>query len=526
MQFDDRLATVLRSGTGSEQSAHAQFRQLLDLLGSSSDNRNGPLVQQAYARLADFEQTLPATERARIIREPGLRLRDRGLLSHLAEGDPQPAAAALATARLDEEQWLTLIPELTVTARGFLRHRRDLPENVAVLLARLGVQDLVLPKPEYRAAQPTETEFSSVGASVSTVARRIEAFRQARQRVHDQSTPGGRAGGVASTKGKEIASSCDVSIDAEGEVKWAEAGFAAWLVGVALRTQERVDATTLIALLQHQPVKGGRVILDGVASIAGEWRLDATPHFTRSGSYAGHFGRLRRPVLARRPSDRQNGQGDRVRQALHEMRTPLGGIQGFAEIIQHQMFGPVPNAYRALAGAIAVDTARVLAGFEELERLAKLQREGLEPPGEPISLKSVVERTLRRLEGVLRPVGANIRLLVSGDNFGVGLTEDDAALLVWRVLAAVAGALAPGEVIELALRSNGRRVALAAELPLALAQFETPFAAMPPARQTIVSAGMFGTGFTLRLARAEAEAAGGSFLADEELLMIELPLLD
>ena len=98
MQFDDRLATVLRSRIGSEQTALAQFRQLLDLLGSSSETPNGPLIQQAYARLTDIEQTLAATERARIIREPGLRLRNPDILSHLAEGDPQPAAAALATA--------------------------------------------------------------------------------------------------------------------------------------------------------------------------------------------------------------------------------------------------------------------------------------------------------------------------------------------------------------------------------------------------------------------------------------------
>ena len=117
-----------------------------------------------------------------------------------------------------------------------------------------------------------------------------------------------------------------------------------------------------------------------------------------------------------------------------------------------------------------------------------------------------------------------MRLLVSGDYFDVDLIEDDAALLVWRVLATIAGALAPGEVIELALRSDGRRVALAAEMPLALAQFENLFAAIPPS-QAVVSAGMFGMGFTLRLARAEAEAAGGSLVADEELLMIELPLL-
>ena len=35
MQFDDRLATVLRSGVAGERAARTQFRQLLDLLGSA-----------------------------------------------------------------------------------------------------------------------------------------------------------------------------------------------------------------------------------------------------------------------------------------------------------------------------------------------------------------------------------------------------------------------------------------------------------------------------------------------------------
>jgi len=34
MLFDDRLATVLRSGAAGERAARTQFRQLLDLLGS------------------------------------------------------------------------------------------------------------------------------------------------------------------------------------------------------------------------------------------------------------------------------------------------------------------------------------------------------------------------------------------------------------------------------------------------------------------------------------------------------------
>jgi hypothetical protein len=188
------------------------------------------------------------------------------------------------------------------------------------------------------------------------------------------------------------------------------------------------------------------------------------------------------------------------------------------------MFGSVPNAYRALAAAIGVDAARLLAGFEEMERLAELEMGVFALLGEPIDLRLVVEGTLKRLDGVLRPRSARIRLRVSGERFNVGLGEDDAALLVWRVLGTLGGALAPGEVIELALRSDGQHIALAAEMPLALALSEDPFAATPPAKVEVISAGMFGTGFTLRLARAEAEAAGGSLLAHDEFLTLDLPV--
>src|SRR5690606_20741385 len=70
-----------------------------------------------------------------------------------------------------------------------------------------------------------------------------------------------------------------------------------------------------------------------------------------------------------------------------------------------------------------------------------------------------------------------------------------------------------------------RRVALAGELPLGLAAVDDPFAAVAPASAPFVTAGMFGTGFTLRLARAEAQSAGGSLSTDEEMLVLDLPAL-
>jgi signal transduction histidine kinase len=212
-----------------------------------------------------------------------------------------------------------------------------------------------------------------------------------------------------------------------------------------------------------------------------------------------------------------------MRQVLHELRTPVNAIQGFAEIIQQQLFGPAPNTYRALAGGIGVDAARLLAGFDEIDRLARLESGGLDLAGDGCNFRLVIEGTLRRLEGVTRPRSAHLRLLTSGELFAVGLGHADGALLAWRLLASLAGSLAAGEVVELTLRGGEGGIEFEAELPVSLAGEEDVFAAGARSESPAITAGMFGTGFTLRLARAEAEAAGGSLVLRGEALVLSLP---
>jgi K+-sensing histidine kinase KdpD len=240
--------------------------------------------------------------------------------------------------------------------------------------------------------------------------------------------------------------------------------------------------------------------------------------------FLGYAGRMRRPGVAA-AAGLPDSPADRMRQLLHELRTPVGAIQGFAEIIQNQLFGPAPNAYRALAAAVGVDAARLLAGFDEIDRLARLAAGALRLSAEESNFRPVVERTLRRLEGVTRPRGAHLRLVTSGDAFAVTLGEADCALVAWRLLASLAGSLAPGEIVELGLRGHPEGIELEAELPGSLAAEDDLFATPLRNESAAVSAGMFGTGFTLRLARAEAEAAGGSLVLRGESLVLSLPHL-
>ena len=117
MLFDDRLATVLRARADGEAAARTQFRQLLDLLGSGPLSEDLELVLKGYERLTELGEMIPGEEQSRIIRAPGLRLRNRHLVSFLARGEAKPAAAAMATAQLQAKDWLLIIPRLPIVAR-------------------------------------------------------------------------------------------------------------------------------------------------------------------------------------------------------------------------------------------------------------------------------------------------------------------------------------------------------------------------------------------------------------------------
>ena len=92
------------------------------------------------------------------------------------------------------------------------------------------------------------------------------------------------------------------------------------------------------------------------------------------------------------------------------------------------------------------------------------------------------------------------------------------------LLATLAGALAPGEIVDLNLFSDGRQVIVETDLPVALLGNGDPFEAVGPGAPRAVSAGMFGNAFTLRLARAEAEAAGGRLERRGDALRLVLPV--
>jgi hypothetical protein len=107
----------------------------------------------------------------------------------------------------------------------------------------------------------------------------------------------------------------------------------------------------------------------------------------------------------------------------------------------------------------------------------------------------------------------------------VPLEQDEAEALAWRLLATLAGACSAGEILTISLSGVGGMARLDCGLPVQLIAEDDIFSAHTRPATGGISAGLFGAGFSLRLARAEARGAQGDLSHDEDRVRLTLPLL-
>lgn len=701
MHFDDRLATVLEQPASGDALARIQYRQLVDILGRLPATARSRLIEQGFIQLRLLAERIGSADRARLLRHPLQPLSNARLLKELSSGDADVACAAIATAQLEDEAWLKLIPALPVRARGILRHRRDLSPRVEALLEKLGVGDRALPPVETvvedeQEPAPPKADLQAIRASVSCspftthhtkvneaanatlhqlaartsrtqerkaepvaeappappifmpepeparkvppttarlvssadaveemvltqllgpdmpeeghaprpeapmgkptsapelarftpdtpppssppptslrewarmkagsaknrpgnpasppsgrtapghegigeIVRRIEEFRRARapRPAQEQSTTGDSPRlplGDALAATPQGPATIDFTTDALGRVDWADGPYAGAIIGNSLAaheiaTRDRTDMASAIG--RHLPVRGAILSLEGAAAISGEWQADAAACFDpQTGQFTGHAGRLRRlaVVPTGEPAPGAHPESDTLRQVLHELRTPANAIQVSAEIIQQQLYGPAPHEYRALAALVAGDCAHILAGFEELDRLVRLETGALVPEAGESDLAAILCQTMERLNNWTGPRSSGLQPLVdlAQMDMPVALNAADAERLVWRLIAALVGAAVTGEQLATKLTSAEGVVTLEVALPAALAERDGDeiFAIGEGMRAQALTAGIFGIGFTLRLAAAEAASAGGSLVRQGDAIVMALP---
>jgi signal transduction histidine kinase len=323
--------------------------------------------------------------------------------------------------------------------------------------------------------------------------------------------------------------------DAAGVVRWIEGAARAPLIGLsldlaALPSGSRVDGVAAGAFRRRAGFTNARLVVEGQSDAAGQWRITGMPVFDRgSGRFTGYRGSARRPradEMAEPAREGRNPASDALRQLVHELRTPANAIAGFAEMIESQLLGPVPQPYRVHAATIRNQTHDLLGAIDDIDMAARIESDALDLRPGDVPVAPMLARIADDLAPLTHLRRAELAIDAGAD--GIAIAGDDRAVerLIARLMATLVSSGSPDERIAVVARGEGdRTVALTFDRPRALGAYAeerllTIDAEVEAERE---GAPLLGTGFALRLARNLATELGGSLTIGEDNLTLRLP---
>jgi signal transduction histidine kinase len=536
VRIDDRLDTALRNSEATDGKTNAgQWRQLIDILAQNPVHFEPGQVALGLVRARQMRDGIALHERVIAVESLHGRLLSPPLVQLLAGDEAQVAAAAIAAARLDDMTWADLIPDLPVRARGFLRLRGDLGPLTLRALALHAGRDFILPPSEQKTAE-LRPDWDGKPVPIGEVVERIERWRRDHEEKRDRVDAPQLPFEPELAGLREPAHEIRFETDDVGTVIWVEGAPRGAIVGIdiarpAFDNGPGPDAYGAAAFRQRMPMENARMRLRGASVVEGDWRMSASPFFdAESGRFRGFRGIMRRPTVTETADiapDPQR-QAEQMQQILHELRTPLGAIVGFAEIIDQQMFGPVEPTYRGLAQDILADANQLLSGFDDLSIAAQLDRGEFKPELGVTECSWLTERLATRLEAVSNSLDVDVNLTIADPVRPFAVDQDLAERMFSRLLASVIMGCEAGDTLSGRFSTEigavvQNRFILTLPVKLAGKSEEELLGFGPASNPATGSAPLLGLGFSLRLVRNLARNVGGGLQFQNESLLVTIP---
>ena len=520
MRFDDRLRTVLSHPADGEHARAVRWRQLVDLIA-----RGDPLGASAFAAeaLELIEADAPLVDedlRAAAARAVAALPLPVELVRIFAQDSLKVSAPVLAAAELSSEQW-----ELVKSAAR---------EDTARFIEALHPAETPEPADEFELGPSSTGAEAFPTPTIKEVIDRIEAIRSARapapdfslRRVEPAFIPAPNAPPALAAKNDEkglFEWECGPS----GEVEWVEGAPRAALIGRPLieAGDDRDSGSGEIAraFALRAPFSNAVLSLAEGTPLAGEWELSGMPAFDHiSGRFAGYRGiarRARRQTRSSEPSPAPHP--DTLRELVHEIKTPLNAIMGFAQIIQGQMFGPASSSYRGRAAEIVAQSNLLLMAIDDLDLAAKLQA-GTFEDGRQTDLALVLEEVTPGLEQKAQDAGVELRTLVEPHLPPCEVSPAVVERLLQRLIGGLIDCSEPGEPISLTASQSKDRCTVTVDRPLALGGLGEDDLLDPGFASLGQRNARLSLGFSLRLVRGIAQLAGGDLTVSRTKLTLLL----
>jgi len=526
MRFNDLLRTVFANNAEGAGATITRWRQCIDIIAQYdvSGARGGKLLpdDDLHAMLelvADMRPLVAVDQRIASIVELGSRLRSPGLVRLLSQDHPSLVVAMMTNVRLTDADWANIIPELGPLARSVLRRRSDLGPMATMALHRFGETDLALPSSTLPASQNlneagevdmldrwkgmpravANDALPDAPSQIGELVARIERFAETRANRHQlppvaqqpesseaderEQAPADARWTDEPTPEKDITALMEFQFetDASGIIKLAEpvprgAVFGLSIAAPALDSRLGADGTALGAFRRRAAFENARFMI-GEGPLEGEWRISADPQFDRlSGRFLGYAGSARREYphesLVKSAEEASEGgwaglSAASTRQLIHELRTPLNAIQGYSEMIEVQMLGPVAEPYREMARTIMKDARTLLATFDDLDSASRIERGDVRGAAQAVDIGS----TLAAIVGAFDVAGQQRVAIMGADALPMVMADrSQIERMLTHLVRAGCVALESDERLEIQLSAsaNGESVNLVMNRPAAL----------------------------------------------------------
>jgi signal transduction histidine kinase len=517
VRFDDRLLTVLSQPAGDRHDAAVRWRQLVDLVARAGPESDSPVVARALESIRTDAEEIDEGLRAAAARAIAGRPLPFGLLEYLVSDRLAVSAPVLAAATLDSAQWRALLGIADEETRQFIEALHSEIASPTPPAVQQPPGPAEAPAPQENAQTPATPR--AAGPSLSDVVARIERRRRSRE---------AQRSAAAVTVPAEAPSMFRWECGPSGEIAWVEGAPRGALIGRSIaRVQEtdtdRLDEEVIRAFARRAPFRDADLTVAGEGLLAGAWKISGLPAFDPTdGRFAGYRGIAQResaPPPARRESAADMlADPDSLRELVHEIKTPLNAIIGFAEIIQGQYLGPADRRYRERAGEIVAQARLLLGAIDDLDFAAKVHSAG------GGSRRTDLGQLLHSVGETLAEIAASrsIELELAGQSGDcIGAVEPEIAdRLIVRFGEAMIEAADAGEHLRIWIEQSGGhcRVLISRPAPLRNLPDALLFEGIGGEEHGPIAAG-----FTLRLVRGLARIAGGDLAASTASLALVIP---
>ncbi|HVU29095.1 MAG TPA: histidine kinase dimerization/phospho-acceptor domain-containing protein [Sphingomicrobium sp.] len=533
MRFDDRLLTVLNQPAGDRHDVAVRWRQLVDLVARAGTNATSPTVGEALESIRSDARQVDENLRAAAARAVAALPLPLGLLEYFASDELAVSAPVLAAATLEPWQWQSILGSANDETRRFVEtlHPELRPETAPSeerdeheaphkdrfsedeFTDELVEEPVIEPEP---VPIPVDEPLPATPApSLHEVVQRIERRRRSRAMM--------RRGGLAPA----LPTSTSLfrwECGAGGEIAWVEGAPRGALIGRSIARArngdgDHVDPEVVRAFSVRAPFRDAALTVAGDGLVSGEWKISGVPAFDPAdGRFRGYRGVALREQPESQVVEEEATQAladpDSLRELVHEIKTPLNAIIGFAEIIEGQYLGPADRRYRERAQEIVRQARLLLTAIDDLDFAAKVHSSAGTAHAR-VNLGDLVERIIPTLAETSIKRGVEVSGTRSPKDATAAIEPELADRLIFRMCNALIDQAGAGERLRLSVDRSGERWRVSMTRPARLAAMTE--------EQLLGSEGDAGQGFSLRLVQGLARIAGADLVAPHGTISLLFP---